>query len=67
MHFCHSILGVAGVFPALETVLKPLARQKRAGFEGQTKGIFGGIAALSLQKWPQAGTKRCLFMAAERF
>jgi len=36
----------------LETVLKPLTSQKMSDFEWQAKGIFEGIAALSLQKLP---------------
>lgn len=37
---------------SLEIVLKPLASQKMSDYEQQTKAIFAGIAALSLQKLP---------------
>ena len=36
-------------------------------FEWQTKGIFEGIAALSLRKLPQYAAKRWRFMAVEGF
>jgi hypothetical protein len=49
------------------TVLKPLTRQKMSDFEWQTKGIFEGIAALSLKKLPKYAAKRWRFMAVEGF
>jgi hypothetical protein len=36
-------------------------------FEWQTKGIFEGIAALSLKKLPKYAAKRWRFMAVEGF
>ncbi len=44
-----------------------MTRQKMSDFGGQAKGIFEGIAALSLRKLPQHAAKRWRFMAVKRF
>jgi hypothetical protein len=52
----------------LETVLKPLTRQKMSDFEWQTKGNFQGIAApIALKFATVCAAKRWRFMAVKGF